>query len=468
MKAGVAKATITNSTPRVTVNGPVSEGVQSDIHARALALNDGEKRLVIVTYDLNCLDVATPFLRIRARDELGIDPPRLLLLATHNHNAPIQINPTNFDYGRWLADRLFDLIQEAIEKEQGPAKVEFGFGDGYFIASRGNAPTDYEIQMLKVTVGDRPLAVFFNHGTHPMQASLKKIGAGHPGVAMDLVEQENPGILAMYADASGGNQFPRVPPDFNKTVFEERVGGDEAVDAILEEQTRKFGKELAEAALRIYRGEFEDVTGPIDSRLEILSLPLAPPISKEAAAKLAESVPMDVGFVDYPHPDRGTNWVRMLARYYEEGLPFPTRTTDMVCSDDTYLVHKEDKKFLEKYDSTIHDEIPCVYEEVIVARIGPMPFVAMQGEVCAPIGMRIKDRFRATMPILVTSYMGEHNLYIPTRELVRLNAYQAQVIQIQYACPVGWAPEVEDEMVEGVVRMVREVMKVTEDVPAGG
>jgi hypothetical protein len=42
------------------------------------------------------------------------------------------------------------------------------------------------------------------------------------------------------------------------------------------------------------------------------------------------------------------------------------------------------------------------------------------------------------------------------------------VIQIQYACPVGWAPEVEDEMVEGVVRMVREVMKVTEDVPAGG
>ena len=86
--------------------------------------------------------------------------------------------------------------------------------------------------------------------------------------------------------------------------------------------------------------------------------------------------------------------------------------------------------------------------------IGPLCFVAMQGEVCAPIGMRIKDAFRRQMPLFLGSYMGEHNLYIPTRELVRLDAYQAQVIRTQYASPVGWAPEVEDEMVEGVCKVV--------------
>ena len=85
-------------------------------------------------------------------------------------------------------------------------------------------------------------------------------------------------------------------------------------------------------------------------------------------------------------------------------------------------------------------------------------FAAMQGEVCAPIGARIKDAFRRDMPIMVFAYMGEHNLYIPTRELVRLKAYQAKVIQIQYASPVGWAPEVEDEMVNGVIRMVRSIV----------
>ena len=88
-----------------------------------------------------------------------------------------------------------------------------------------------------------------------------------------------------------------------------------------------------------------------------------------------------------------------------------------------------------------------------------MPLVAMQGEVCAPIGMRIKDAFRRRMPVMTFVYLGEHNLYIPTRELVRLDTYQAQVIKIQYASPCGWAPEVEDEMVDGVIKMVKSILE---------
>ncbi|MCH8333618.1 hypothetical protein IIC65_06755, partial [Candidatus Sumerlaeota bacterium] len=214
MKAGTAKVVISNDEPRVMVNGRVSDGTLRDIHARALVLNDGESRLIIITYDLNCLDVATPILRKRIRDELGIDPSRLILLATHNHNAPIQIVPGNFDYGRWLADTMFDLVREAIDNETGPAQLLFGWGDGYFITSRGNAPTDYEIQLLKVMANDQPIALLFNHGTHPLQASRTKIDAGHPGYAMDEIESRIPGVQAMYADASGGNQFPLRPRDF--------------------------------------------------------------------------------------------------------------------------------------------------------------------------------------------------------------------------------------------------------------
>ena len=148
----------------------------------------------------------------------------------------------------------------------------------------------------------------------------------------------------------------------------------------------------------------------------------------------------------------------MLLYWYDEGLPFPKTTTEMVCTDDTYFIHKSDEDMLAKYDDSLHDELPCVYEEVIVSTIGPMVFVAMQGEVCAPIGMRIKDAFRRDMPIFVTAYMGEHNLYIPTRELVRQGAYQARVIQIQYASPVEWSPDVEDEMVNGVVALIEKMI----------
>lgn len=455
LQAGTSKRVITNDVPRFTVNGPKSEGVVKDIHARCLTLFDGTQRLVFITYDLNCLDVGTAPLRKRLQAELGIPKENLILLATHNHNAPIQINPENFDFGQWLADTMFEMIEEAIANEEGPAQVLFGSGYGYFIFSRGNAPTDYELQMLKVMVDDEPKAILFNHGTHPAQASQAKIGPGHPGWAMDAVEAKYPGALAMYFDASGGNQFVRRPENYTKELADARREGDDAVDAVLQKYAEEIGAKLADVAIDIAENaDFVDVTGPLSSSYEIFSLPLGEPISREEAEKLLEKVPDDVGFVAYPHDHRNTNWVRMLLRYYDKGLPFPKETTDMICTDDTYLIHKEDKEFLEKYDYSIDDELPCIYEETIVAQIGPMPFVAMQGEVCAPIGARVKDAFRADMPIFVTAYMGEHNLYIPTRELVRQNAYQAQVIQIQYASPVGWDPSVEDVMVEKVIDMV--------------
>lgn len=426
MKAGAAKAVISADKPRIMVTGKLSRGKDHDIFARCLVLNDGGKRFAIVTYDLNCLDVATPILRKRCRDELGIGAANLILLGTHNHEAPIQIVPGNFDYGRWLAGRLFDLIKEAIAAERGPAKLLFGTGHAYFLWSMGNAPVDHEVQLLKVVCGNQVVALLFNHATHPLQASSDRISVGHPGYAVDDLEAKNPGALALYADACGGNQF---------------AGGFYASM----QKVQSLGRDLAEVVNRISESRMQDVTGPFASKLEVISLPLAPPVPYDKALALAKNMPLDIGLVPYPDPRRGTNWIRSLIKHHKENLPFPTKTTDMVCTDDAFLV--------KEYDTP--REFPCRYEEVIVSRIGPMLLIAMQGEVCAPIGMRIKDTLRRDMPVMMFAYMGEHNLYIPTRELVRLKAYQAQVIQTQYACPVGWAPEVEDEMVNGVIRLAR-------------
>ncbi len=432
MKAGVARAVITpdNYTELVTVMGKKAVTKDHDIFARALVLNDGHTRLAIVTYDLNCLDVATPILRSRCRKELGIDPSRLVLLATHNHAAPIQIVPANFKYGRWLADRIFKLLQEAIAAEAGPVDVAVGSGYGYFVRPYGNAPADYEIEVLKVTRGDKPLALLFNFPTHPMQSSETRIDVGHPGYACDAIEREMPGVQAMYADACGGNQFPTHAVIMFGSA----------------KQVKASGEEFAQSVLKIANGPLTNVNGKITGTLQVVSLPLAEPLSYEAAKKLAKekNVPLNIGLVPYPHPDRETNWIRELLRHYEQKIPFPKRTTDRVCTDDAFLVEKLDEP----------REFPCKYEEVIVDQIGPLVFVAMQGEVCAPIGMRIKDALRRKAPLMVFAYMGEHNLYIPTRELVRLDAYQSQVIRIQYASPVGWSPDVEDEMVKGVLSVV--------------
>ncbi|MCE5250364.1 hypothetical protein LLG96_09105 [bacterium] len=437
MKAGTAKAVITPEKPYPLTSGKLQtgemrppEGKTHDLYARVLVLNDGTTRLVIVTYDMNSFDVATPILRERCRDKLGIDPSCLLLIATHNHQAPMPRWAENFPHQRWLAEKVFGLIKTAIANEQGPVNLFFGSGNGYFIRSSGNAPVDYEVQVLKVMYGDKVLAMLFNHPTHVMTTADNIIDVGHPGYAMDEIERQIPGVLALYGDACGANQFV-IPP--------------EGVDK--PEGAKIIGSQLARIVLDIANGSMEDITGPISSKMEVIPLPFAPPPSYEEALALAKDVPLDIGIVH--GKNRDTNWIRTLLSYYKEGMPFPTKSTDLVCIDEGYLTRKPDKP----------RAFPCRIEEVIAAKIGPMPLVVLQGEVCAPIGMRIKDTFRCSMPIMVFAYMGEQNIYIPTRELVRLDAYQSQVIRIQYGSPCGWAPEVEDDMVNGVIELVKSTLE---------
>jgi len=434
---GVSKGTITPDISKepVGVFGDKMNALRRDIYSRVIVFNDGSKRIVIVANDLNCLDVATPILRERLKKELGISPEYFIPLATHNHCAPIQIVPENFEYGRWLAEKIYGLIKQAIENERGPVSLEFGVGYVYHLFSLGNAPVDYEVQVLKILdQTGKPMAILFNHPTHPLQVKEQNnvIDTGHFGYAVEYVEKEFPEAMAIFADACGGNQF-------TKSMMEAPIP-----------LVQQYGKELADEVIRIVKEKQKVIEGNIVSSFQIVPLSLGKPTSEKEAQHLSIFFPTDIGYVPYPHPDRSSNWIRSLLKHYKENIPFPTKISDKVCTDDGFLVEQNP-------DSR---EYPCRFEESIVAKIGNLIFVALQGEVCAPIGMRIKDTFRNEYPIMLFAYMGEHNLYIPTRELVRLDIYQAKVIQEQYASPVAWAPTVEDEMVSAVREQIRGILQV--------
>src|SRR5713226_1433083 len=133
LKAGTAKIDITPDRPRLCASGdkPDPPVAYARLHSRVLTLYDGARRIVFINYDLNCLDVATPILRERVERELGIPPSYLVLLATHNHQGPIQIAADNFDYGRELAEKIFGAIREAIAGEGAETELLFGNGYGY-------------------------------------------------------------------------------------------------------------------------------------------------------------------------------------------------------------------------------------------------------------------------------------------------------------------------------------------------
>jgi hypothetical protein len=172
-----------------------------------------------------------------------------------------------------------------------------------------------------------------------------------------------------------------------------------------------------------------------------VALPLALPVSYKRAVELAQDVPMNASCTEVTYPLRDTNWIRMLLRHYKEGIPFPSKISEYICTDEDFLVKALDEP--RRY--------PCRFEEVLGARIGKLTFLALQGEPLASIGLRIKEALRQRGPSMVFGYFGEHNLYIPTRENVRLDLYQAQWLRVQHACPVGWSLDVEDEMVKGAL-----------------
>ncbi len=194
----------------------------------------------------------------------------------------------------------------------------------------------------------------------------------------------------------------------------------------------------------IANGKLTEVGGTIESQLRLVDLPLADPVPYQRAIELARDVPMDAGLRAFPDPLRDTNWIRELVRYYKEGIPFPKKISEYICTDEEFLVKQLASP--RKY--------PCRFVEVLGARIGNLTLVAIQGEPLAPIGMRMKEVLRQRGPAMVFGYFAEHNLYIPTRENVRLDLYQSQALRVQYTCPVGWSPNVEDEFLRGALDVV--------------
>jgi hypothetical protein len=351
-----------------------------------------------------------------------------VLLATHNHQGPIQIAADNFDYGRELAEKIFGAIREAVATEDGDAELLFGNGYGYFTRAQRSYPPDYELQLLKVMRGGKVAALLFNYPTHPQLGPRKLYGASHPGFAMEELEAKYPGAVAIYADACGGNQYTLAP--------------DGTTDFLAACKAR--GHELAQAAAAVAEGRLQNVTGPIESRMQLVDLPLADPLPYKEALELARNVPMDIGLKAFPDPRRDTNWIRGLVQHYKDGTPFPKRISEYICTDEEFLVKKLETP--RKY--------PCRFVEVLGAQIGRLTFVAIQGEPLAQIGMRIKEVLRQRGPVMVFGYFAEHNLYIPTRENVRLDLYQSQALRVQYTCPVGWSLEVEDEILKGALAVV--------------
>jgi hypothetical protein len=293
-KAGVASVVITPKGPIwmagfASRNKP-SEGVWSDLRAKALALQDNTgKTSVIVTADLigfrrNVSDVIAE----RCREKYGLTRDRLLLNASHVHSGPElglgggTVAPERaareevaVRYTKDMVDKVVDLVGRSIADLK-PASVEFAQGLAGFAVNRRRSrpntrqfpgPVDPDVPVIAVRApGGQLRAILFGYACHPTTNAAYKITADYPGYAQTELEKLYPGAIALFVQGCGAdsNPLPRYH-SFDEQLIERS-----------HELSMLYGRVLALAVDLVLRGKMLPVSGPIRTTFEYVDIPFEP------------------------------------------------------------------------------------------------------------------------------------------------------------------------------------------------
>jgi hypothetical protein len=316
LRAGVAKRVVTPplGIPYLTssglgTNAPFT-GLHDDLHARALALDDGTQAIAVLAVDSLGYDNAnlgagrnfTAELRKRIAAATGLRAQAVMLAATHTHSAPetIGLTPLRDTPGAadWLEQHLEALAATVIEAWKGrvPARARFGstkisgvsrnrrilMKDGT-LNRRGPVPAesdmaaspamDEELAVLYLENEQRqPLGALLNYAAHPVVAMLLPlVSADFPGAAAAAVEKALPGVVCLFTNGAAGNiNSIQVSTNFDDV---EAIGRKLASAAVAEIERMKSGPPLDQTI--------------IHTRSQIVTLEPRPCLSLAEAQRLA-------------------------------------------------------------------------------------------------------------------------------------------------------------------------------------
>lgn len=237
LRAGVAKSEITTDLP-----GKI---IRDQLFAKALVLDDGAVRLVLLTLDAVAIggicDVGDDFLstlRHRITGELGIPGAHVLVTASHTH-PPDRILCEEKE----LLERTFDAVGRALEN-QAMVLVGSGIGQEDRIQMNRNlrmkngrhwtlrhanpgppeediagvGPIDTDVGVLRIDRMDgSPLAVVYNFGCHLLFGDTAGgVSANFPGVTSRILEEFlGDGAMAFFVQGSAGDVIDVGFKDFN-------------------------------------------------------------------------------------------------------------------------------------------------------------------------------------------------------------------------------------------------------------
>lgn len=225
-------------------NGIAAVAKHDDLYLHCLYLNDGKKKVLVLSYDLVGIDLPDlVHIREIAKSVLGLPQEDVLISTTHNHSGP----QTRLERTTPLNDRymneLFTWTEEALSELK---EVPFHEVNLYYYAKRCAVnvnrrvvtiadnvchflPKEKELMPLADGICDdevgmlffqdpetrRMTDVFVNYAAHPLASHTPRqmlagctITADFPGVVRDCIRTET-GAECCFVTGAAGNMFPR-------------------------------------------------------------------------------------------------------------------------------------------------------------------------------------------------------------------------------------------------------------------
>lgn len=375
------------------------------LHAKAIALTDGDTTLGFVICDL----IVVPGEVVGAAKALitertGVPPENVLIAGTHTHTGPSIIGalgtPEEAGYGEWVAPRIADAFCMALERLE-PAQVAHGAGacrgevhnrrwhmkDGSVQMNPGHlnpeavrpaGPTDPQLGLLVLrSPQGRPLAALGNLALHYVGIS----GPNHNVICADYFAAFGRALNRIAGATFVAPMANGTFGDVNNLDFTRP--GRQSPHAT--HQIERVGNVVAAEAWRVWSSlreeDFRDEVA-LGGRLTEVRFPARCPTSQELAEarKLYES---------------GENWDDMEWAYARELVLLADMPTEWM--------------------------IP-----IHTLRIGDLGIVGLPGEVFTEIGLDIKARspFAQTMNIgIANDIVG----YVATDQALEEGSYETRL-----------------------------------------
>lgn len=399
-----------------------SEGTAQDLHAKALALDDGQgTRLVLVTLDLLGFRAQwVDGIAERVSRKTGLKREHILFNASHTHAGPAldgvleiayTLTPDQKSeirrYTSRLADSVENLILEAVAKTE-PARLSFGFTEasfavnrrvpaesGYVIGANRLGPVDHRVPLLVVDTDRGQLkAVVFGYSCHntTLQGDNYHFHGDYAGVAQAWLEQRHPGATAYFLTGTAGdaNPYPRGTPAL----------------------AAEHGETLGRAVDHALTGPLQPVSGRLQAAFDRTVLRFQEPPSREEFERRAAG---------------GNVYLKRHALHFLEQL----RKEGAISRDYPYPV-----------------QVWAIGDRLRLA--------ALAGEVVVDYGLRLRSE-PGRQELWVAGYCNDVTAYIPSVRVLSEGGYEAAESMIYYGQPASFEASVEERILGQVRTLLRRI-----------